>query len=109
MNENQNQFDPQDVQNTKGLCALSYIGILFLVPMIANKDSAYTKFHVNQGLVLFICEIIIGFLAIIPIVGWILSPILYLVSLIFAILGIVNAVQGVAKPLPIIGNIQLYK
>ena len=40
----------------------------------------------------------------IPIVGWLLLPFFWLTILIFAILGIVAAVGGKQKPLPVLGE-----
>ena len=54
------RFLPEDIERTKGLAWLSYLGFLFLVPLLVYKDSPYDKFHVNQGIVLFITEVIIG-------------------------------------------------
>ncbi len=114
-------FKTEDVESTKGLAWLSYIGFLFLIPMLVNKDSPYTKFHVNQGIVLFLAEIIINVAGIVlgialrflPFVGGIIANLLQLalglVCLVLVILGIVNAVQGNANRLPVIGNIELYK
>ena len=48
----------------------------------------------------------------IPILGWILFPIIGLTGLVFlalAILGIVNAVNGTMKPLPLIGGFEIIK
>ena len=94
------QFDPADINDNKIMAVLAYLGWLVLIPLIASK-SRFAKFHANQGLVLFIA----GFLAIIPLVGWIIS----ILAFIFAILGIINAVNGKAKQLPIIGKFQLIK
>ena len=97
------RFLPEDIERTKGLAWLSYLGFLFLVPLLVYKDSPYAKFHVNQGIVLFIAEVIIGIintvLGFIPIIGVILSLIinlLYIVLLVFAIMGIVFSVQGLS-------------
>ncbi len=118
--ENQT-FAPEDVQKNKVFGVLAYFGILFLVPLLAAKDSAYAKFHANQGLVLFILSlalsivsgIISAILAFIPFTGWIIASLIAtavsIVCLIFMILGIVNACSGEAKKLPIIGNIQILK
>lgn len=116
-----NNYDAQDVENTKSLAWLSYLSILFLIPMLVNKDSAYTKFHVNQGIVLFLVAVIGGIalgilgaiLGWIPIIGALLIGLLSAVFgigvLVLMVLGIINAVQGKAAPLPIIGGIRLYK
>ena len=118
MNNYQPQITQEDINNTKSLAWLSYVGILFLVPLLVYKDSAYSKFHVNQGLVLFLCEVILGVLntiftfIYIPVLSWVISIVIWLISvvfLVFAILGIVNAATGKVKALPIIGNIKILK
>ena len=99
------QFDPQD------------IGILFLIPLLACPNSRFARFHTNQGLVLFLlglaASVVTGIITIIPFVGWVLGPILgFAVSifeLVLMIMGIVNAAQGQAKQLPVIGKITLLK
>ena len=105
------QMDPQDIANNKVLSLFSYIGIFVLIPLLAAKDSKYARFHANQGIVLLITELIIGvvnvILAFIPILGPIISWVLSVVTLVFAIMGIVNAVTGKAKELPLIGKIKI--
>ena len=94
------QFDAADINDNKVMAILCYLGWLILIPLIASK-SRFVKFHANQGLILFIA----GFLSIIPLVGWVIS----IVAFILAILGIINAINGRAKQLPIIGKFSLIK
>ena len=92
-------------QRDKNLIAiLSYFGILFLIPMLAAKDSLFAQFHAKQGLVLFIAEIATMMIAWIPILGWIAAPILYIIWFVLAIIGIVNVLGGKQNPLPMIGK-----
>ena len=92
-------------QGDKNLIAiLSYFGILFLIPMLAAKDSPFAQFHAKQGLVLFIAEVATTFVAWIPIIGWIGGPILYTIWFVLAIIGIVNVLGGKQAQLPIIGK-----
>jgi len=93
-----------DVEENKVIAAIGYIGILFLIPLLAKKDSAFAQYHAKQGLVLFIFEIICSVLAAIPVLGWILSPIGYVIGVILFIMGLVNALGGKSVPLPIIGK-----
>ena len=112
-------YDPQDIEQNKVMAILAYFGPLFLVPYLAAKGSAYAKFNANQGLLVFILEVIVGiinfvlgFLSIIPGIGFIFSLIswvLYAAVGILAILGIINAATGKANPLPIIGGITILK
>ena len=99
-------YDPVDVENYKIISLFAYLGILFLVPLIAGKDSKYARFHTNQGIILFIFSVILAFLARFPHVGWIFS-VAEVMTVIFAILGIINAVTGKARELPFIGKFRI--
>lgn len=101
--------DSQDIEQNKVYAILAYIGILFLVPLLAAKDSPYAKFHANQGLVLFLLEVALGTIAWIPVLGWLVGVVGWIAVAIFIIMGIVNASQGECKPLPIIGEIEIIK
>lgn len=101
-------FDPSDVQNNKGMAIIAYI--LFFVPLIAAPNSPFAKYHANQGLTLFLtCFALNIVLSFIPILGWILLPFANLACVVLAVVGIVSAAQGGAKPLPVIGKYTLIK
>ena len=106
-------FDPADIEANKVLSLLSYLGILWLIPLLAAPNSRFAKFHTNQGLILWIAKLIVGVvtpvLALIPILGWIALLVIGIITLALMIVGIVNAVQGRAKQLPIIGKFTLLK
>lgn len=115
------EFDENDIQSNKIMAVLAYIGILVLVPLFAAKDSKFARFHTNQGLVLLLAEIIwsvasgivVGvFNAISESIGDIVSMLTGVIDLllvVLAIIGIVNAVKGRAKELPVIGKITILK
>ncbi|MDD3242882.1 MAG: DUF4870 domain-containing protein [Eubacteriales bacterium] len=100
-------FDSADIQKNKTMAALAYI--IFFLPLIACPDSKFGKYHANQALLLFFLNIIACILVIIPIVGWILAPIIWVVWCVFTIMGIISASKGEAKPLPLIGGISIIK
>lgn len=83
---------------------LSYIGILFLVPLLACKDDAFAQFHAKQGLVLFIAEIATAMISWIPFIGWFVGMICWIVWVVLSIMGIMNVVGGKQAPLPVIGK-----
>lgn len=110
------EFDPSDIQNNKVMAILSYFGFLVLVPIFAAKDSKFARFHANQGLPLFIVEVLISFVTMvlgwIPLIGILVSLVMGLLGicvLVLAILGIINAANGRAKKLPITGGITFIK
>lgn len=113
-------FEEKDKEANKVAAILSYMWILVIVTLIIAPDSKYAKYHANQGLSLLICEVIYGIVknilgvicGFIPFIGGIIMALyglLGIVFFIFRLLGIINVIKGEAKPLPIIGNIQLIK
>lgn len=55
------EFDQKDVHDNKlfalAAYALGFIGIV--IALLANKDSAYLKFHIKQALTIALCETIL--------------------------------------------------
>lgn len=112
-------FNNADIEQNKVMAILSYLSFLVLVPLFAVKNSPFARYHTNQGLVLFIVEVIIGVIYnvlrwILPYgllwrtVGWIYS-LCSLGFLVLTVIGIINVVNGRKKKLPIIGDIKLIK
>jgi len=93
-----------DVDENKAMAAIGYLGILFLIPLLAKKDSPFAQYHAKQGLVLFVFGIIISFIAAIPVVGWMVSGVGWILVLILFIMGLMNALGGKTQPLPVIGK-----
>lgn len=100
-------FDAADIEKNKFMAVLAYI--IFLIPLLAAKDSPFAKFHANQGLVLFLGIILSSIVAVIPIIGWMIAPIAGLIITVLSVIGIINALNGNAKELPIIGKFKILK
>ena len=86
---------------------LAYLGILIVIPFIMAKDDPRVKFHIKQGLVLVIIELIVWVIGM-SYMFWQIWPLLQLVNLgtlVLAIIGIVNVVQGKEKELPLVGSL----
>ena len=64
------KFDAKDVADNKAVAALSYISILFLVPLLLKKDSPFAKAHAKQGLILFLFEVVVSFLPMLNMILW---------------------------------------
>jgi uncharacterized membrane protein len=103
------QADPADVEKNKTMAILSYF--IFFLPLLTDaKDSPFAKFHANQSLVLFLTSIvgsvISSIVMMIP-MGFVVSIVVYLGVLVFFVLGIMNAVNGQMKELPVIGQFHI--
>ena len=110
------EFDSSDIENNKVMGILAYISFLVLVPILGAKESKFARFHANQGLVLLIASvaagIIIGTLGSLPLIGWTFNIVgfaIEVITIVLMVLGIVNAAQGKAKELPVIGSIKILK
>jgi uncharacterized membrane protein len=125
------QTDIRDAQENKGMAVVAYI--LFFIPLLtgAHKNSPFVKYHANQGTVLFLLALawgivngiltaILGAILINPatwysgswgaygLITTVLS-LLWLIPAILCVVGIINAVNGRMKPLPVIGGINIIK
>ena len=84
----------QDVEANKTVAFLSYLWILFLIPLILKRDSKFCQFHAKQGLILFILSFVSWF----PIIGWLIG----LALLIIAVIGIIKSLSGEWWEIPFI-------
>ena len=86
---------------------LTLIG--WLIVYLAKKDDKYAMYYAKQGLVLFtawiVAWIIMIGLALVPVFGWIIDTILYILLVVLWIIGIVYSLSGEMKDIPIIGAI----
>jgi uncharacterized membrane protein len=103
---------PKEVEEGRTFAILSYaLGLIglpfFLVPLIM-RDNEFSLYHSKQCLMLALCGIAVC------VVGTILAPvfcigiILWIAGSVFIlvldIMGLVNAVKGEQKPVPVVGK-----
>lgn len=93
-----------DAKSNRGFGALCYFGPFFIISWLARPKSAFVRYHVNQGLVLFLCSVIFNLFDFIPFM-WLLN----LLIVVDFFCGIANALGGRRKPIPLIGEITLIK
>ncbi|HPI67337.1 MAG TPA: hypothetical protein PKZ16_02235 [bacterium] len=94
-------MDNNSHSEEKIIAAISYVWLLFLVPLILKKDNSFCQFHAKQGLVLFFFSLLVLFFGALPLIGWlIIAPLGWLVIIIFSVLGFLNALQGKEWEMP---------
>ena len=97
----QSRFDAQDIEKHKGIACLSYVSLLFLVPLLTEKESRFAQFHAKQGMALFIAWVLSTLvLGVIPMFGWMLLPVVNLFCIIVSIIGIIKTLRGEAWEIP---------
>lgn len=102
--EQPKSMDPKDIVDNKLFAAIGYLGVFCLVPLFLKKDSPYAQFHGRQALVLFIAEIIVSFVNIIPFLGQLIWFFGSIVFLIVSVVGIIKAWQGECWEIPYISG-----
>ncbi|MDE5994263.1 MAG: zinc-ribbon domain-containing protein [Oscillospiraceae bacterium] len=113
--------EAQDTENNKAMAAISYLGVLALIPLFAAKESPFARFHCNQGLILLIANVALAILkqvnssliySISSILGGIVGIGFNSVSIciwVFAMRGLIAALKGEKKELPLIGGLKILK
>lgn len=88
-----------------GMAILCYFGVLVLIPLLTEaKNDPFVKFHIKQGLVLWIFTVIISAVWIIPVIGRIAASVGILIAIVLFIIGIINSASGKEEKLPLIGQ-----
>jgi uncharacterized membrane protein len=86
--------------------------LIFLPLVTEGKNDPFARFHANQQLILLLFWLgghtVAGMLVVL-FIGILILPLTSLASLVFAILGIINVLNGVMKPLPLIGRFTLIR
>jgi uncharacterized membrane protein len=114
--------------NTRAFSVISYISILWLVGLLVDPENPKVRFHVNQGIILTIFQVVVGVMlsilkSLISIIfihafsgiffiahmGMFLNGVLSLLGIClyiaYMIIGIIHAAQDREIPLPIIGSL----
>ncbi len=94
------------------VCYITWIGLVLAVVM-ADRNDPFFKFHLNNSLILVICGFAAGIvgavLCLIPVIGWLIFLAAEVFLLVCLIMGLVSAVNGECKPLPLIGEFKILK
>ena len=98
------EASPSDDKTVGIVAYLTLIGFIVAIVMRGNRRSPYVAFHLRQMLGLLITGLCCSMLMIIPILGWILGPLLWLVVMVLWIISFLGALNGSTKPTPILGG-----
>jgi len=104
----------------KAMLCLSYVGFLVIIPFLFCKNTSETRFHINQGIVLLITELVYAIcylllrLVLLAISMWLyvivaVMAVASIVFVIYAIMGIVSVIKCENRELPVIGGCKILK
>lgn len=83
---------------------ITWIGLLIAFVMNNDKKIPLASYHIRQMLGLTLTGIVIGFVGVIPILGWIVLIIGWIILLYMWIMGLMNAMNEREQPMPILGK-----
>ena len=90
------------------LTYLTLIGFIVAIVIHSSKKTALGAFHLRQGLGLLVSGLALGIcgfvLAFIPILGWLVVLAAWLGFLVLWLMGLIAAVNGQQKPMPVLGE-----
>ncbi len=91
--------------NVAALLSYGFGWITGIVFYLIEKDNKFVRFHAFQSMVVFGAATVLTIvLTFIPVIGWALIPIVYLVELVLWIVLMVKAYQGEKFKLPVAGD-----
>jgi len=94
------------VQEGKTIAIISYItiiGTLIAFIMNQNKHNSFASFHIRQALGVFLLGVVVNFIQRFTHFGW-FDTVLGIGVFILWILGLIAAIQGEEKKIPLLGD-----
>lgn len=89
----------------KIVAIISYLGLPgWIIALILNQNKQeLASFHIRQSIGIMLFGLVCAAVMIIPILGWIAGFVGYLATFVFWIMGLVSAIKGDKKEVPLIG------
>jgi uncharacterized membrane protein len=101
------------VTEDKTVAILSYITLIgFIVAIIihSSKKTALGAYHLRQvlgflilSIVVYVCLMVVAFIPVVRMLDLIAYPVVGIALLIFWIMGLIAAINGEKKPMPLVG------
>ena len=83
---------------------LTLIGLIVAFVMNNDKKQPFAAYHIRQSLGIMLAGLALGFINIIPILGWIVFIVRAVFLFVCWVVGLVGALNGQEKPVPVLGK-----
>jgi|SRR5699024_1611918 len=106
-NRNLEVFSSQEIESGKTWAIVSYITVLgLMVAMVKNRDlkNRFVTFHIRQTFGLCVMGMLLLLFAFLPIIGWLLFSLGYILLLVMWLIGLLAVLDGKAKPTIVLGE-----
>ena len=95
-----------DKKTTDVVAYLTWVGLIIAF-VIGDREKS--KFHLNQSLVIWLVGTVSGMLSVIPLIGGLISTVGGIFCFVCWFIGLIGAIQGTEKPVPVLGQFTLIK
>ena len=83
---------------------LSYLSALCLIPILSKKDDDFVRFHSRQGLMLFIIEVAVAILGVVPFLGGLIVMLGVIICGLLSLAAIVQVLMGNKWQMPVVAE-----
>lgn len=91
-------------KTTAIIAYLTVIGLIIALVLNMEKKNSYAAYHIRQSLGVMLTGLVISFVSWIPILGWIVAIVGWLLMVYMWLMGLLNALNGRERPVPILGT-----
>lgn len=106
-NENTGPVAKSEGMDAKTIAIIAYLTLIgFIIALVINNGDKkpFASFHIRQMLGLAACGLGMYVLIFIPVIGWILYPIVALFLFVLWIIGFLGAINGKETLVPVLGE-----
>ncbi|MBF0139415.1 MAG: hypothetical protein HQL74_03935 [Magnetococcales bacterium] len=90
---------------TQIIAAMSYLGILALVPLVLGAITPFARFHARQGIILWIWEVLAVFGLVVPVIGRVFFQVSSVLCFTLSVVGLIAVFLGRTWRFPIIAQL----
>jgi uncharacterized membrane protein len=97
---------PPVANEDKTVAIVAYLTLIgFIVAAVIHNDrkSAFGAYHLRQALGQALGGIVLGMVWMVPLLGWLLAPLGWIVWFVLSVIGLIAAINGQQKPVPLLG------
>ena len=99
-----NSPSPEENKTIAIIAYITVIGLIAAIIMNQDKKEPFGSFHIRQALGIFASGLVLSFVAVIPILGWIAAILGGILLFVLWIIGFINAITGKTKTVPVLGD-----
>lgn len=101
------EFDAKDISDNKVVAMLCYLMGTFgvIIAALLANTSKYAQFHVRTALKFTVVNILLGIIAIVPFLGWLVAGVGFLITFVLRIIAFFQICSGKAKDPAIISSL----